>query len=50
MLPSMHLIYPVRLAVRSVDSVEALRVLDSPFENHSEDLTGLSGDDITGRP
>ena len=32
MLPSMHFIYPVRLAVRSADSALALRVLDAPFE------------------
>ena len=32
MLPSMHLLYPVRLAVRSADSVQALRLLDAPFE------------------
>lgn len=30
MLPSMHLLYPVRLAVRTVDSAQALRILDAP--------------------
>lgn len=33
MLPAMHLIYPMRLAVRASDSAEALRLLDAPFEN-----------------
>jgi hypothetical protein len=32
MLPSMHFLYPVRLAVRSADSAHALRVLDAPFD------------------
>ncbi len=32
MLPVMHMLYPVRLAVRSTDRVHALRILDAPFE------------------
>ena len=32
MLPSMHLLYPVRLAVRVGDATHALRILDAPFE------------------
>lgn len=42
MLPSMHMLFPVRLAVRSADSVQALRILDAPFEDD-----GLSGVDST---
>ena len=34
MLPAMHLVYPVRLAVRSADSAHALRLLDAPFEEN----------------
>jgi hypothetical protein len=34
MLPSMHVIYPARLAVRRADSAEALRVLDAPFDRN----------------
>ncbi|MEO7520207.1 MAG: DUF2007 domain-containing protein [Gemmatimonas sp.] len=44
MLPSMHLIYPVRLAVRSGDSAHALRVLDAPFEE--QDLPEEPFDDL----
>lgn len=32
MLPSMHVLYPARLAVRSADSAQALRLLDAPFD------------------
>jgi hypothetical protein len=32
LLPVMHMIYPVRLAVRHVDAIEALHILDAPFE------------------
>lgn len=32
MLPSMHLVWPVRLAVRAADAAQALRLLDAPFE------------------
>ena len=44
MLPSMHLVFPVRLAVRNADSVQALRVLDAPFDEH--DLPFKSFDDV----
>ena len=30
MLPAMHLLFPVRLAVRSTDASTALRILDVP--------------------
>lgn len=33
MLPAMHLLYPVRLAVRGEDEEEALRLLTSPPED-----------------
>lgn len=32
MLPAMHLLYPVRLAVRTGDATRALDILDAPFE------------------
>jgi hypothetical protein len=32
MLPPMHLLFPARLAVRSIDASQALRILDTPFE------------------
>ena len=32
MLPSMHLLYPVRLAVRVGDATHALSILDAPFQ------------------
>lgn len=32
MLPAMRLLYPARLAVRSMDATHALRILDAPFE------------------
>ena len=32
MLPAMHLVWPVRLAVRAADAAQALRLLDAPFE------------------
>lgn len=37
MLPAMHLIYPVRLAVRATDAKDALRILDAPFEEARDD-------------
>lgn len=39
MLPAMHLLYPVRLAVRAAEAAQALRILDAPFE---------PGDDVAG--
>ncbi len=50
MLPAMHLIYPVRLAVRHLDAAEALHVLDAPFEGADHDAEGLSPDDLLERP
>jgi hypothetical protein len=44
MLPSMHLIYPARLAVRRVDSAEALRLLDAPFDG--SEMPSERDDDI----
>ncbi len=37
MLPAMRLLYPVRLAVRSLDAVQALRILDAPFEGYDDE-------------
>ena len=50
MLPAMHLLYPVRLAVRKQDAAEALRILDAPFDNSVSDDEGLLGPDTTGSP
>lgn len=50
MLPAMHLIYPVRLAVRRVDAAEALRILDAPFEAADHRFDGLNPDDLRDRP
>jgi hypothetical protein len=33
MLPSMHIMFPVRLAVRESDAHRALAILDAPFTN-----------------
>lgn len=50
MLPSMHLIFPVRLAVRTMDAKEALRILDSPFEDTGERGEHADFDGPIGRP
>lgn len=50
MLPAMHLLYPVRLAVRVPDAAEALRILDAPFNPHATDEDGFDDHDLTGRP
>jgi hypothetical protein len=47
MLPPMHLLFPVRLAVRAGDSIQALRILDAPFEGEPLD-DGQFSDDLTG--
>ncbi|MBL0938472.1 MAG: DUF2007 domain-containing protein [Gemmatimonadaceae bacterium] len=47
MLPAMHMLFPVRLAVRVADSVQALRILDAPFEGEPYDETTFN-DDVTG--
>lgn len=33
MLPSMHFMFPVRLAVREVDAARAITILDAPFDD-----------------
>jgi hypothetical protein len=45
MLPAMRMVYPVRLAVRATDAIQALRILDAPFEDNggSEDDFPLDG-------
>ena len=48
MLPAMHILYPVRLAVRVRDASEALRILDAPFDDASMDDDGLGDPDATG--
>ena len=50
MLPAMHILYPVRLAVRVRDASEALRILDAPFDDASMDDDGLGDPDATGLP
>ena len=32
MLPAMHMLFPARLAVRTNDATQALRILDAPVE------------------
>jgi len=44
MLPSMQLVFPVRLAVREDDVDRALEILDAPFTEGDDDY---SGDDFT---
>ena len=48
MLPVMHILYPVRLAVRERDAGEALRILDAPFDNAALDDDGMIDPDATG--
>ena len=50
MLPAMHLLYPVRLAVRKQEAVEALRILDAPFDDKVSGDEGFAGPDVTGSP
>jgi hypothetical protein len=49
MLPSMHLLWPVRLAVRAADAAEALRILDAPFDE-DDIFVDDQEDDRTSRP
>jgi hypothetical protein len=49
MLPSMHLLWPVRLAVRNADAAEALRILDAPFDE-DDIFVDDQEDDRTSRP
>jgi hypothetical protein len=37
MLPSMHLVFPVRLAVRAADAKRAIAILDAPFSDDEAD-------------
>jgi hypothetical protein len=48
MLPAMHILYPVRLAVRVQDASEALRILDAPFVDQDDDLVDYGDHDVTG--
>ncbi len=50
MLPVMHLLYPVRLAVRSADSQQALRLLDAPFNESDLDAEPFDDVDLPGFP
>ena len=50
MLPVMHLIYPVRLAVRSADADAALRTLDAPFNESDVDAEPFDDADLPGLP
>jgi len=38
MLPSMHIMFPVRLAVRESDATRALHILDAPFTDDDFDF------------
>lgn len=38
MLPSMHIMFPVRLAVRASDATQALTLLDAPFADDDFDF------------
>lgn len=49
LLPSMHLLWPVRLAVRKSDAAEALRILDAPY-NDDDIFEDDQEDDTTSRP
>jgi hypothetical protein len=48
MLPAMHLLYPVRLAVRVPDASEALYILDAPFDETTPDHVDLGDHGTTG--
>lgn len=50
MLPAMHILYPVRLAVRVQDAGEALRILDAPFDESRLDLDAMGDHDTPGLP
>lgn len=50
MLPAMHILYPVRLAVRVQDAGEALRILDAPFDDSRLDLDAMGDHDTPGLP
>ena len=48
MLPPMHFVYPVRLAVREQDAIRALAILDAPFLD-ADDGAGPVGDGLFDR-
>lgn len=48
MLPALHVLFPVRLAVRTQDASEALHILDSPFERAPGDEDDMHDLDIPG--
>lgn len=50
MLPAMHILYPVRLAVRVQDAAEAIRILDAPFDDTAPDDPLLGNHDLPGTP
>lgn len=50
MLPALQYLYPVRLAVRSQDVHEALRLLDSPFEQPADQEPDADGLGLSGLP
>lgn len=50
MLPAMHILYPVRLAVPVRDASEALRILDAPFDDTAFGDVGPGDPDETGLP
>lgn len=48
MLPAMHMLYPVRLAVRVGDATQAVQILDAPFEGEAYVDTSAETDDGAG--
>jgi hypothetical protein len=50
MLPAMHILYPVRLAVRVQDAAEAIRILDAPFDDTAPDDPLRGNHDLPGTP
>lgn len=48
MLPSMQLIFPVRLAVRQADMARAIDILDAPFTGADDDYLGDDFDTPAG--
>lgn len=49
MLPAMHLLYPVRLAVRAAEASSALHILDAPVEPDDLDTGNGRFDSSPGR-
>ena len=50
MLPSMHLVFPIRLAVRRTEATLALHILDTPFRASTSLDDPLGDADRPGRP